>query len=275
MKEPMDELRHGFGNTNQSLETRMKEQYEHRARFLLPRRTYTIIRIDGRSFHSFTSGMHKPFSAELRCAFSVAARTLCEEMQGSVFAYLQSDEASFLLTDFSAPQTEAWFSGNVQKLASVSASIFTAAFPKAGATFDSRCFVIPDRVEVKNYFVWRQQDAVRNSIQAYAQSMFSHNSLRGLSCDGLQDKMFREKGFNWNDAAAWEKRGTVVVREVRAETITFTHKITREETTVVADRAHWVDQDAPRFTSDEFLERSVPRALSNGGLLAGVKGLLT
>ena len=144
------------------LATRMKENYEDRYRFYLPRRSYAIIRIDGKSFHTFTRHCEKPYDAKLRCAMTETAIHLCQNIQGANFAYLQSDEISIILTDFTVKTTDAWFDYNIQKMCSVSASMATAYFnsmykhPNGSlAYFDSRVFQIPDRVEVENYIIWR------------------------------------------------------------------------------------------------------------------------
>lgn len=213
---------------------RMKENYEDRTRFSVPRRTYTVIRVDGKAFHTFTKGFKRPFDHSLMDMMDKTAVELCKNIQGAVLGYVQSDEISIVLTDFTTPQTEAWFDGNVQKMASISASIATAAFNAAllhsftqrgteeqrnniwsetfkFATFDSRVFTIPDRTEVENYLIWRQQDAVRNSIQMAAQSVYSQKELHGKSCDELQEMLF-QKGINWNDYCSGEKRGRAIVK---------------------------------------------------------------
>jgi tRNA(His) guanylyltransferase len=167
---------------NDSIGDRMKERYENRNRFLLPRRTYTLIRVDGKAFHTWTKNMDKPFDKDLMGLMNEVAVAMCEEIQGARLAYVQSDEISILLTDFESPNTEAWFNGNLQKMVSISASIATAKFNDSAidayinggiqkffkmdlALFDSRVFTIADPIEVENYFIWRQQDATRNSIQ--------------------------------------------------------------------------------------------------------------
>jgi len=106
----------------------MKGQYEDRTRFLLPRRTYTIIRLDGKAFHTYTRGLQKPFDDGLSGDIDAAIIAMLPEIQGAVFAYTQSDEVSILLTDFSLPATSAWFDGNLQKMTSVAASLITAEF---------------------------------------------------------------------------------------------------------------------------------------------------
>lgn len=204
--------------TRDSLGDRMKEQYEDRTRTFLPRRTFTIIRVDGKSFHTFTRNCSKPYDPELNLAMDAVALDLCKEIQGSAFAYVQSDEVSVLVTDFNTIKTDAWFNGNLQKIVSVAASTATAAFnsswtgSKELALFDARAFTIPDPVEVENYFIWRQQDAVRNSIQGLGQSCFSQKELLGKSCDQIQEMLFSECGINWNDLPIDQKRGRVAGR---------------------------------------------------------------
>jgi tRNA(His) 5'-end guanylyltransferase len=228
-----------------ALGDRIKGQYENRTRVMLPRRTYTIIRVDGKAFHTFTRHCEKPNDSKLASALDIAALALCEEAQGACFAYVQSDEISVLLTDFAKPTTDAWFDGNLQKIASVSASVVTATFaeeyPGRGrALFDARVFVIPDPVEVENYFIWRQQDATRNSIQGLAQAHFSPSQCHGLNTSELQERLFSVKGINWNDTEAYWKRGRCVLPAVFSS---------------------WqIDRDIPVFTADrEYLSSRVLR----------------
>lgn len=201
-----------------ALGKRMKENYEHRTRTFLPRRTYTMIRLDGKAFHTFTKGMERPFDKMFADTMDYTAQKLCENVQGAVFAYVQSDEISILLTDFKKNSTDAWFDGNIQKITSVSASIATAHFNSisgvdAVAYFDSRVWTVPDPTEVENTFIWRQQDAVRNSISMTAQSLYSHKELEGKGVNVMQD-MCIEKGVNWNDKPARFKRGGLIVKTV-------------------------------------------------------------
>lgn len=202
---------------------RMKEQYEQRTRTYLPRRTYTIIRLDGKAFHTFTRGMKKPYDEIFMGMMDKTALALCAEIQGCKMVYVQSDEISLLLTDFGKITTDAWFDGQVQKMVSVAASIATAHFNVLNslyqievekkewhdikiAMFDARVFTIPDPVEVENYFIWRQKDAVRNSISMHAQSLYSHKELNGKSQADMHD-MIHAKGENWNNLPNGFKRG--------------------------------------------------------------------
>lgn len=205
------------------LGNRMKGQYENRTRYSLPRRTYTIIRLDGKAFHTFTQEMKKPFDEDFAVVMDRTAQFLCEEIQGAKMAYVQSDEISILLTDFDKITTDAWFDANIQKMVSVAASLATAKFnvvfnydkdpsQMKMAFFDARVFTIPDRVEVENYFIWREKDATRNSISMTAQSLYSHKELEGKSSSDQQE-MIHLKGQNWNDMPDGFKRGRIISYE--------------------------------------------------------------
>ncbi len=192
---------------------RIKRDYEDALRLYLPRRTYLVIRIDGRAFHTFTANLERPYSRDLATALDAAALHLCHEMTGCRFAFGQSDEYSFLLTDL-AEGEPLWFDGNVQKIVSVSASVFTAAFNQAfpadrPATFDARVMVIAQAAEVANYFLWRQLDASANSLNMLASAHYGHEELIGKSTSEKHELLHR-KGHNWALEPADFKRGRIV-----------------------------------------------------------------
>lgn len=241
---------------------RMKENYENRTRISLPRRSYTIIRVDGKAFHTYTKGMVRPFDDGLMEDMDLTAAYLCKNVMGVKFAFVQSDEISLLLTDFDDIGTQSWFDSNLQKMCSVSASMATRAFNEARlnrlrkalvridegmkwAEFDARVFQIPQKVEVENYFIWRQQDTTRNSISSVAQSLYSPKELHGKSTDQQQELIF-QKGINWNDYAPKYKRGRMIVKEIY-----------EKEPEVI--RSHYVSIEVPIFTQDrEFISTKIP-----------------
>src|SRR5579872_6821289 len=199
----------------------MKQDYEDALRLQVPRRSYVVIRIDGRGFHTFTKHLERPYSRLLAGALDRAALALCQEMIGCRFAYGQSDEYSFLLTDFEKENAPLWFDGNVQKMVSVSASLFTAYFNRAFAgdkvaAFDSRVLVISQRPEVAKYFLWRQLDASANSMNMLASAHYSHAELAGKS-NAEKHEMLFAKSVNWAKQAADFKRGRVVKRSPEGE----------------------------------------------------------
>lgn len=257
---------------------RMKNQYEDRTRYYLPRRTYTIIRLDGCHFHTYTRGLDKPFDKGLSEDIDNAIIAMLPEIQGAVFAYTQSDEISILLTDFATPQTSAWFDGNLQKIGSVAASIITAEFNKRRLTrfgkwcdkqlvekvveniidtfdlayFDARVFTIPDRTEVMNYFIWRNQDCSRNSVSMVAQANFSHKELQGVSTTGMHEWL-HDKGINWaTDYSDREKNGALIVKEEYVLPLTTENVIGIEEGTIKSfTRTRWVSKGAWKFTEEK------------------------
>lgn len=202
---------------------RMKGYYENRARYYLIRRTPVIIRVDGRAFHTFTRGFRKPFDQRMIDAMVVAAMHVFGEAQGCKLAYIQSDEASFVLTDYDELTTDAWFGYNKSKLESISASIMTAAFARAMrladikelAYFDARAFNIPE-AEVVNYFLWRAKDWSRNSITMLAQAHFSHAELQGKSVPDMHE-MLHGIGQNWTNLTEEERNGTFLLTDCACE----------------------------------------------------------
>jgi len=190
-----------------NIDDRMKA-YEHVYRpFIMPRMP-VIIRVDGKAFHTLTRTCERPFDKSLADAMDYAAMALVDEIQNARISYTQSDEISILLVDYNKFDSQQWFGGNINKMVSISACIASQAFSeKFGrkAYFDSRVFVLPER-EVCNYFIWRQQDATRNSISMAAQSRFSHKQLHGVSTDQAQEMLFQD-GINWNDYPTRFKRG--------------------------------------------------------------------
>ena len=107
---------------------RMKSYYENRSKTFLARRTPVIIRLDGKAFHTFTRGFNKPFDGAMCNAMQETMKYLCENIQGCVLGYTQSDEITLVLIDYQKLTTDAWFDYNVQKICSVAASMATLIF---------------------------------------------------------------------------------------------------------------------------------------------------
>ena len=110
---------------------RIKTFYEQIPKTKLMRRTPVIIRLDGKAFHTFTRGFKKPFDEVLIKSMQETMKYLCENIQGCVLGYTQSDEITLVLIDYQKLTSEAWFDYEVQKMCSVSASMATMAFNKA------------------------------------------------------------------------------------------------------------------------------------------------
>lgn len=247
----------------------MKENYENIPNVRLTRRTPVAIRIDGKSFHTFCRGFKKPFDDILIKTMQETMQYLCENIQGCVFGYTQSDEITLILVDYAKLESSAWFDYKIQKLCSIAASMATMSFNKRlianlndvlvdvfidgnnnkdnkyidtycrainkGAMFDARCFNIP-KEEVTNLIYWRQLDATRNSIQMVAQANFSHKEIQGLSCNQLQNKLLTEKNINWNDLPIVKKRGSACIKDKN------NHWFIDKEMPILKDDRNYIDK---------------------------------
>ena len=108
----------------------MKGNYEDRAKAYLVRRMPVVIRLDGKAFHTFTRGFDKPFDDVMMQTMQQTTLKICQEIQGCVFGYTQSDEITLILVDYNDINTDAWFDYSTQKMCSVAASMCTLYFNK-------------------------------------------------------------------------------------------------------------------------------------------------
>lgn len=275
-----------MGKNNASLESRMK-RYEQASKSYLVRKVPVMIRIDGKAFHTFTKGLKRPFDALFRNTMEKTMQYLCQNIQGCVFGYTQSDEISLVLTDYATISTDAWFEYNVQKMCSIAASMATLAFNKFfmeevtlqiknfadddtqppedfdyllklqnkffQAMFDAKAFSVP-KDEVCNNFIWRQQDATRNSIASVGQVYFTQKELMGKDCGQIQDMLFTQKGINWNDMPVRYKRGSCCYKEEQQKEMEDPRN---PGTMIQVKRRVWViDQRPPIFSQDRnYIER--------------------
>ena len=230
------------------LANRMKEFYETIPKTRLMRRCPVVVRLDMRAGHTFCRGFERPFDELFIKSMQETAKYMCENVQGCVLSYQQSDEISLILVDYKKLNSSAFFDYEVQKVCSITASMATMAFNKyfeeevrynsdifyepwnhdekekklfssyfksikKGAMFDSRCFNIP-KEEVTNYIYWRQLDASRNSVQMVGQANFSDKELHKKTTNQIQDMLMTQKGINWNDFPTYQKRGSCCIKEV-------------------------------------------------------------
>ncbi len=247
-----------------SLGDRMKG-YESVPRLKLKPKTPVLARIDGKAFHTLTRGMDRPWDKNLQESMWAAAAYLCNNIQGCKVAYVQSDEISLLLTDWEKEGTQGWFNYDLEKMCSISASQTTSAFlvemlnrfPDRNEklmsgnglpSFDARFWNLPAE-EVTNYFIWRQQDAIRNSVQMLARTHFSHKQCDRKSCEELKEMLRNSAGVNWESSPIHCQRGACIVRESFEEEVSFEKN--GERHVINAKRNRWVvDLATPLFTSE-------------------------
>ena len=253
----------------------MKSNYENRTKTFLPRRAYTIVRLDQKNASNYTKDLVRPFDKGFSDDMNDTAKYLCKNVQGVKLAYTQSDEISLLITDFDKITSDMIYDGAVQKIVSVLAGQATAEFNRLRmkrmfseflededrghgdvlndilvefdsfnmGSFDARVFTIPDRIEVYNYFLCRQRDCTRNSI---SMAVHATPGLNGKNKNGseMQD-MLMEKGINWNDYPVKFKRGSTILKESYDKG--------------GAMRTRWVAVDNPIFSKEKnFLYDVIP-----------------
>ena len=196
-----------------------------------------IARLDGKSFHTFTKGLKRPYDARLSKMMTDLMASLVDRF-GATIGYTQSDEITLAWYTTPDSTVDYPFSGRFQKLDSLLAGYASAWFSaelahgrieeKSGhlAYFDCRSFVVPSLQEAYHAFLWRQQDAVKNAISMAAQSLFPHKALIGLNGKMKQEKMWVEHGVNFNDYPAFFKRGTFA-RRVKEERVLTAEQLAR------------------------------------------------
>lgn len=179
-------------------------------------------RLDGRSFSKFTKGLNRPYCVRMSVIMEEVTKYLVKET-GALTGYTQSDEISLCWLQDSY-YSEVFFAGKVQKMVSTLSALATAKFVQLALerlpdncasrlpTFDARVFQVSNVTELANCFLWRVQDAVKNSIQMTAQHHFSHKDLQGLNQKDQLEKL-ESAGVIWGNYPAFFKEGIFVKRE--------------------------------------------------------------
>lgn len=195
----------------------------------LPLSLFTLLRIDGKTFHSFTNGLKRPYDERLMMALDETTKKMMGDFPCLHYAYTQSDEVSFLLKTETIDDMP--FKGRVQKVLSVMVSSFTAHFaqqralympyfkPETIAAFDGRLFSLQSQEETIAYFEWRELDAVRNAVSMAARSHFSSKQLFKKSRSEMIE-MMKEKGVYFDDYPLRFRKGVYLAKVVKAYTFT-------------------------------------------------------
>ncbi len=204
----------------------------------LPTKKYVMVMIDGRSFsHIVKNKYEKPFDDRFIEIMNEVAIYVCKNVQCCKLAYAQSDEITFVLTDFENENACAFFGNRLTKILSIIPSMATAKYNQLViadriafgwqnsqsikntildtklAEFDCKAWSVDNLNDVYSYYLWRQLDCIRNSKQQTAQTWLSHNTLKGLNCDEQIELLHNKKDIDWNEFEDYKKYGRFIYKE--------------------------------------------------------------
>jgi len=230
---------------------------EREYRSYLPERPLSVLRLDGRAFHTFTKSFERPFDKNFMSAMDAAAISVLDNVINSAeFAYVQSDEISIFFTNTFSTYGELPFNGRIDKILSVSASASTGGFMKSLPTeaipmFDARLFTVEDLNELKDYLNWRRLDARKNAISMAAEKHYSHKELIGKNTQTRWEMIQSTENATLPDDFMW---GRLVTKEYFNETVEIFNKKTQTSENVVALRSRWVVKPALREDAEKLIE---------------------
>lgn len=213
-----------------ALDDRMKFYEQQESKRLMPLLP-ACARLDGKSFHSFCSGLARPYDVRLATLMMDVTEFLVQETCANI-GYTQSDEITLIwnATDY---RSQIFMDGRIHKMVSILAALASSRFNFFLPTripekqhlmpvFDCRVWNVPNLEEAANLLLWRESDATKNSISMAARTVFSHNELLNKHGNEMQEMLW-QKGINWNDYPDFFKRGTYFARK------TVTRAYTGEE----------------------------------------------
>lgn len=200
---------------------RVKELESASAKVVLDENQPMCVRLDGKAFHTFTRGLARPFDARLSKAMVDTMNYLVEKTDARL-GYTQSDEITLVYFK-TAPHQQTYFGSRVQKLTSVLASMATAKFnhevnknisEKADvfAFFDCRVWNVPTLQDVADVMIWRQDDAIKNSISMAAHAEFGDKKILGKNSKE-KIEMLKEVGIDWSAYPDFFKSGTYAMKK--------------------------------------------------------------
>ena len=247
----------------------MRVYEESLDQYILPD-LYIAARLDGRSFTRLTKEVCKfeaPFDIRFRDLMISTVKALMNAGFRIIYGYTESDEISLLFHP--ADNT---FGRKVRKINTTLAGEASAAFSLAlgqVATFDCRVIPLPSMDRVADYFIWRQEDSHRNSLNAHCYWALRREGmnagkatsmLEGMSVPDKNELLFT-RGINYNELPGWQKRGIGITWEnVRKEG----WNPQKQEKTLAIRRELTVNDDLPLGEDyRQFILRLLTESIEN------------
>lgn len=237
------------------------ESYEELTDDRMMKKLPIIIILNGRSFKKATSLLTKPFSTqfmELMCATMIK---LCQEIDGTTFAYSFNDEIVLVSRNDQNPDTAAWYDNRIQKIVSAASSIATLEFNRIAKindvqlfgdpVFTAQTFAVPNITEAINVLVAKQQQAFHVALSMacfYELLKRKHDpetikqTLMEKTATAKAELLFEECGIEFNNYPLPFKRGMACYRVPKV--------VAGEE----IKNKLMIDMEIPLFTKDhDFL----------------------
>ena len=196
--------------------------FERAAEVVLDATKPIIVRLDGRHFHSWTRCLDRPADVRMEALMRRTMLALAEEV-GACYVYTQSDEITLVM--LARGKSQPTFGARSQKLCSLLASLASVTFngmlaeygvvAKKPATFDCRAYNVPDRETAAEVVLWREADAIRNSVNARGQEFLSAKQMHELDIRGVRAWLV-ENGKAWGDLTETRKFGSAVARRMQS-----------------------------------------------------------
>ena len=242
------------------------EYYKSLTDYRLPPNSYVICHVDGKNFSKKIKKFFKlPFDSLFIDMMNESAKYACKNIQGCKMAYTQSDEISFIITDFDSERTDSYYSFRLCKMQSIIASLVTSKFQQLFLSnfrdkidddnylfqFDCKCFSVPTYNDAFAWLKYRQNDCIRNSKQQAARSYCSHRELINKNTDEQIEYLKEKFDIDWNDYSDGEKYGRVIFKEEED----FQSIINSKEVSYL--RSVWNCYSAPIFTKEWFNDKNI------------------
>jgi tRNA(His) guanylyltransferase len=219
-----------------------------------------IITINGRSFGKLTSLLEKPFDTKLAECLCAALVMVSQEIDGAFFGYAHNDKMVIVARNDLNNDTMPFCKGDIQRIASVVASVATLRFVEYAATqnlnlmgdpiFYASVFAAPNIIEAINALIFEQQQAIQSSIYfacvyELLKKDFDRNDIQHLLTDTTFDDKIallkQECQVDFNEYPALFRRGAAVYRAPKL--------IEYEGREIIKQK--WIVNDAlPLFTAD-------------------------
>ena len=248
--------------------------FQSLADYRLRRNSFVLAHIDGRSFSSLIKKrFKKPFDDDFIEMMNETAKYLCQNVACVKFAYVQSDEITLVMCDYTGEgndNAQFFFDGRLCKMQSIIASLATSKFNRLMTLyniknaekcaecaaiiegspliqFDCKCWNVLNGNDAFAWILYRQIDCMRNSKQQAAQAYLSHKELLGCDTDKQVEMLKEAQGIDWNtDYDDGKKYGRFVFRrEFKLS------RVNGDGTTDDFNRTKWVAENGYDLTISE------------------------